>query len=172
MKVFEIFNRYIKRIIKSNLFRLTSIYTLSNVIGVAIPFFLLPILTRYLTPYDYGILSMYSTLYSFLLPFAAFSSTYFIFNIWFKESILEIKKINYNIMILNFISFFVILFILYVFSGIIFTYTHLNFIWLFFMSVNIFFDNILNFLVNVYRMYNSVWNFVFFSIGRSLLLFF
>lgn len=170
--MYKIFNKYIERIIKSNLFKLASIYTLSNIIAVAIPFFLLPILTRYLTPYDYGILSMYSTLYSFLLPLAAFSSTYFIFNIWFKEDPIKIKKINYNIMLLNFISFFVILFILYIFKDIILDYTHLSFIWLFFMSVNIFFDNILNFLVNIYRMDNKVWNFAFLNIGRSLLLFF
>lgn len=170
--MYKIFNKYIERVIKSNLFKLVSIYTFSNIIGVVIPFLLLPILTRYLSPYDYGLLSMYSTLYSFLIPLAAFSSTYFIFNIWFKEELIQIKKINSNIMLLNFISFFVILSILYIFKGIILDYTHLSFIWLFFLSVNIFFDNILNFLVNIYRMDNKVWNFVFLNISRSLLLFF
>ncbi|MGC8734919.1 MAG: lipopolysaccharide biosynthesis protein [bacterium] len=163
---------YINRVFKSNLFKLTSIYTIANVIGVVIPFFLLPILTRYLTPYDYGILSMYSTLYSFLAQLAAFSSNSYIFTIWFKENLDLIKKINFNIILLNIISFFVIFFILYLFKSIIFNYTHLSLFWLFLLSINIFFDNIINFIVGIYRMENKVWNFVSFSIIRSLILFF
>ncbi|MGB9639100.1 MAG: lipopolysaccharide biosynthesis protein [bacterium] len=163
---------YINRVFKSNLFKLSSIYTIANVIGVVIPFFLLPILTRYLTPYDYGILSMYSTLYSFLAQLAAFSSNSYIFTIWFKENLDLIKKINFNIILLNIISFFVIFFILYLFKSIIFNYTHLSLFWLFLLSINIFFDNIINFIVGIYRMENKVWNFVSFSIIRSLILFF
>ncbi|MGC8816081.1 MAG: lipopolysaccharide biosynthesis protein [bacterium] len=163
---------YINRVFKSNLFKLSSIYTIANVIGVVIPFLLLPILTRYLTPYDYGILSMYSTLYSFLAQLAAFSSNSYIFTIWFKENLDLIKKINFNIILLNIISFFVIFFILYLFKSIIFNYTHLSLFWLFLLSINIFFDNIINFIVGIYRMENKVWNFVSFSIIRSLILFF
>lgn len=39
-----------------------AIYTLANVAGSAVPFLLLPLLTRILSPAEYGIVSMYSTL--------------------------------------------------------------------------------------------------------------
>lgn len=39
-----------------------AIYTLANVASSAVPFLLLPLLTRVLTPEEYGIVSMYSTL--------------------------------------------------------------------------------------------------------------
>ena len=57
------------KIIKSSLFKTSSIYTLANILNSAIPFFLLPILTVYLTPTDYGIVSMFAVLLGLLLPF-------------------------------------------------------------------------------------------------------
>jgi len=170
--MFNIFIKYTNRILGSNLFKLISIYTVSNIINVSIPFFLLPILTRYLTPYDYGIFSMYSILYSFFIQLAAFSALYFPFNIWFKEDILKIKKINFNVILLNFLSFFTILFILYILKDLIFLYSKLTFIWLFIMAINIFFDSFINFIVNIYRMEDKVWNFVYFNVFRSFLVFF
>ncbi len=58
-----------KRILNSSLFKTSGIYTLANIINKAIPFFLLPILTVYLTPTDYGIVSMFGVLTGFLAPF-------------------------------------------------------------------------------------------------------
>ena len=37
-----------------------AIYSLTNIINAAIPFFLLPILTRVLSPDGYGVISMYN----------------------------------------------------------------------------------------------------------------
>lgn len=45
------------------------IYTLSNVLNAAIPFLLLPVLTRHLSPADYGILTNYNALINLLIPF-------------------------------------------------------------------------------------------------------
>ena len=57
----------------SNLFKTASIYTISKFINSAIPFFLLPILTRYLTAEEYGKLSMFNATVSFLIPFVGMS---------------------------------------------------------------------------------------------------
>jgi O-antigen/teichoic acid export membrane protein len=65
--------KMIDKIIKSSLFKNTGVYTLTNIINSAIPFFLLPILTRYLSPEDYGIVSMFSLLITFTSPFVGLS---------------------------------------------------------------------------------------------------
>lgn len=49
-----------------NLFRALSIYTMSSLLGRAVPFFLLPIMTKYLTPGEYGEVSIYIVLVTFL----------------------------------------------------------------------------------------------------------
>ena len=50
-----------------------SVFTLASMINAAIPFFLLPILTRYLSPSDYGIVAMFQILTALVLPFVGLS---------------------------------------------------------------------------------------------------
>lgn len=57
------------KIIQSSLVRSAGIYTFSNIVNASIPFLLLPILTRYLSPSDYGILTMFQTLAGIITPF-------------------------------------------------------------------------------------------------------
>jgi len=61
------------KLTKNSLFQNIGIYTLTSIINAAIPFFLLPILTRYLTPEDYGIVSMFTLLATFVTPFIGLS---------------------------------------------------------------------------------------------------
>lgn len=59
----------LKKFTGSSLFRSAGSYTLSNIINSAIPFLLMPVLTRYLTPTDYGIIAMFQVLIGFIAPF-------------------------------------------------------------------------------------------------------
>ena len=54
--------------IKSKLVKTLGIYTLSNLIDKAIPFLLLPFLTRFLTKAEYGLLANYQSILQFVLP--------------------------------------------------------------------------------------------------------
>ena len=49
----------VSEIIKSKIFRHSSVYILSEVVQRGIPFFLLPVLTRYLSTADYGIIATF-----------------------------------------------------------------------------------------------------------------
>ncbi len=53
------------------LLRQAGIYTVSNIIIRAIPFLLLPVLTRYLSPADYGIVSMFFLTVVLIEPFVS-----------------------------------------------------------------------------------------------------
>lgn len=59
----------IKRILDSSLFKDVGIYAFFSMLNSAIPFFLLPVLTRYLSPEDYGILAMFAVLVGICRPF-------------------------------------------------------------------------------------------------------
>ena len=58
----------------SSLFVNAGIYTFSNLLNRAIPFLLLPVLTRFLTPQDYGIVAMFAILVSVLIPLIGVNS--------------------------------------------------------------------------------------------------
>ncbi|QWB95435.1 oligosaccharide flippase family protein [Mycoplasmatota bacterium] len=59
--------RKIKVLLETSLFKTATIFTGANIISKSIPFLLLPILTRYLTPADYGIVSMFALVVSVLV---------------------------------------------------------------------------------------------------------
>lgn len=63
----------IKELLSSKLVKSTGIYTIAKVINSCIPFFLLPIMTAYLTPSDYGVISMITTVVAFVTPFVTLS---------------------------------------------------------------------------------------------------
>lgn len=54
---------------KYKFIRTAQIYTFANILNAAIPFLLIPILTRYLTPADYGIVAMFGVLLNLVAPF-------------------------------------------------------------------------------------------------------
>lgn len=58
---------------EGDLLKNSAIYLLSNILNAAIPFFLLPVLTRYLTPAEYGVVAMFQVLLVFLAAFTGLS---------------------------------------------------------------------------------------------------
>lgn len=58
----------LKKLVNSTLVKHSGIYTISNIINASIPFLLLPVLTRYLSTSDYGIIATFQTLIAFFIP--------------------------------------------------------------------------------------------------------
>src|SRR5690554_439730 len=82
----------VNTIIKSKLFKSAGIYTMTNVINKSIPFFLLPVLTRYLSPTDYGIVSMFGVLVSFVTPFTGLNVHGAIARMYYEKDTVDIKE--------------------------------------------------------------------------------
>ena len=59
--------------IRSTLFADSAIYLSANVLKAAVPFLLLPIITAYLLPSDYGVFAIYSVLVNLVVPFSGLS---------------------------------------------------------------------------------------------------
>src|SRR5437763_7858501 len=60
------------------LFRTFSIYTIVGFLNAGVGFLLLPVLTRYLTPADYGIISLVNTYVLILMPIVGLCTSSFI----------------------------------------------------------------------------------------------
>ena len=59
--------------LNTTLFKTAAVYTISNLTNAAIPFFLLPILTRVLPPSEYGLLAMFHAFLGILAAFTGLS---------------------------------------------------------------------------------------------------
>lgn len=53
-----------------------SVYAFTGIAAAAIPLVLLPVLTRYLSPFDYGVVAMFSTLTRFIVPLVSLGTPY------------------------------------------------------------------------------------------------
>jgi len=71
---------------EKKIFKNAFIYTLAEVINKAVPFLLLPILTRYLTPSDFGVLATFTTFLSVLTVFVGLNMASAISISFFKMS--------------------------------------------------------------------------------------
>ncbi len=107
--IFNSFN--LPYIFKHKLFKNTFIYTGSSVINKAIPFFLLPIMTRYLTPTDYGIVATFNVLLAMVAVFVGLSMNGAISVNFFKLNKEELKKYVGNVFFILFTSFILVYFI-------------------------------------------------------------
>lgn len=109
----------IKSILKSKLARTAGIYTITNVINSAIPFFLLPILTRYLSPADYGIVSMFGVLVSFIAPFTGLSINGAIARMYYEKDTIDIREYITNCIYILLTSTSLVAIFFYLFAGLI-----------------------------------------------------
>lgn len=109
----------IKKIINNSLIKNTGIYTLTSILNSAIPFFMLPILTRYLTPKDYGIVSMFSLLTTFVIPFIGLNLNGAIARQYYNREEINLWEYVGNCFIILLINSLLVGIVFYLFSSFI-----------------------------------------------------
>ena len=89
-----------------------SLYTFVGVIGAGINFFIMPILTRYVLPADYGLLALFNTYITILIPLVSVSA-YSLLNVeYFKQKNKEIFASQFtSIQVIPFFTTVVLAFI-------------------------------------------------------------
>ena len=92
-------------ILNHKLFRNSFVYTSSNVIRGAIPFLLLPVLTRYLTPTDYGTVATFQVLLAVTIVFVNLNMNGAVAVNFFKIEKQELEIYIGNVVFILFISF-------------------------------------------------------------------
>lgn len=103
-------------IIQGRLFRSTSVYLGSSFLNALVPFLLLPVLTRYLTPVDYGIVTMFTVMIGFVSPFVGLSAHGALYRQYFELDREQMKIYVANILAILLFSFCVVSVIFFVFS--------------------------------------------------------
>lgn len=77
----------IQKLRYTKLFQNAGIYTCGHVLNAAIPFMLMPVLTRYLTPDDYGITAMLTVLMGIYTPFVGLNLPGYVSVSYFKSNL-------------------------------------------------------------------------------------
>lgn len=109
-------------LLKSTLAKSFGVYTFARVINACIPFLLLPIMTTYLTPTDYGIISMAVTVAAFVMPFVTLRvEDAVVRRFYYKDD--DISVYIGNSVFIVFVMCAIVTLIVSSFNGIIYKYT-------------------------------------------------
>ncbi|WP_421716479.1 lipopolysaccharide biosynthesis protein [Arcobacter arenosus] len=114
------------------LFKNALIYTLTDVINKAIPFLLLPILTHYLSPADYGIVALYAAFIAILSVFIFVNMDNALNIAFYKISFSELRIYNANVIMIALGISISIAIIILTFYGQIYKLVPLQMFWLLF----------------------------------------
>jgi O-antigen/teichoic acid export membrane protein len=107
--------------------RKSFIYTISNISLAAIPFFLLPILTRYLSPEEYGHIAMFNLLIAIFIIFISLNSQSAIMVNFFRRDEFNISNYIGNALILVIISIICTFILVFSFKNYISYYSNLSY---------------------------------------------
>jgi O-antigen/teichoic acid export membrane protein len=106
----------IKKIINSTLFKNAGTYTITSIINSAIPFLLMPVLTRYMSPSDYGLVAMFAVLVGFVSPFTGLSIHGAIQRQFYERERIDLPAYIFNCILILICSSAFVFFIFFIFS--------------------------------------------------------
>jgi len=155
-------------ILNSSIFKASGIYTLSSIINATIPFLLLPLLTRYLSPEEYGIVSMYTLLLSITSVFMGLSVHGAINRAYFDEKINDHKEYVWNSLIILFISSSFTFLLYNLLANYISKFTGVPISWIWTVVLVSFFQFVINCLLAIYQAQLLAFKYSKIQIGQSL----
>ena len=144
----------IKRILDSNLFKSAFVYGISSAINGALPFLLLPILTRFLSPEDYGLVTVFTTLISFYNVFIGLNVNGAVFNkFFFLKNNPNHNFSDYisNVVLLLISTTLLVLILTFLFLPQIISFTQLPPSWIFIAASTSFFQYLILIRLAVYQ---------------------
>lgn len=158
----------IRRIKNIKFLGVFSIYMGSSLLNAAIPFLLLPIFTYYLSPSDFGEISMFSVLGGFIMPFIGFSSLGVISREYFNLDKLLFGQYLGNIFNALFVSIIPISIVLYFCSDIISKLTGLSITNIWLCMVFSLFTYLLNSILIIWQVQSKAKEYGFFQVGQTI----
>lgn len=119
----------VKQIWQSSLFRASGIYTIASFTNAAIPFLLLPVLTKYLSHSDFGVVAMFITYTGFLMPLVGINMEGAIARKYYSDRE-HIAIYTGNCLLLSAVSFTLIIVLSFLFNDQLVHYTGIDGGWL------------------------------------------
>lgn len=152
----------------SSLIKSSGIYTIASLLNASIPFLLIPLLTKYLSPADFGLVIMFSTITTIMTPFVGLSMEGVIARKYYCEkNNIPIYLGNCIIMSISF-SLLVFLFC-FIFKDVIFAYTSVPPEWILLCVLYCFSQFIVSLRLTLYQVKVRPLNYGLIQISQSIL---
>ena len=151
-----------------NIIRSLGIYTLSNILNAAIPFLLLPILTNYLSPSDYGVLSNFGALVNIMIPLVGINLMASVQVQYLKDEVDNQSYLSSGFRLalgLTLLFSVILLFSANILADLIGVPPE----FLYVVAIYALFNTVVEVLLAIWRMEDKAFNYGLFRIGRTML---
>jgi O-antigen/teichoic acid export membrane protein len=160
-------NLFLKKL-RDKLFKGFAIYLGSSIINKAIPFLLLPILTRYLSTEEYGILAIYQVMISFGMPIVGMNMQNNITRNFFSKSKEFVARMVFNLLVVLTVSsalFFLLITVYLLLGGTQFSIPER---WLYLLPIIAFMNMVNSFNLTILRNRKRAAEYGGFEISRTI----
>jgi len=154
---------------KNKLFSNYAIYLGANLIGSAIPFLFLPILTRYLSPTDYGIVATFQILLFIFTILVGLNIHGVLSRTYFDLDSQKLKQLNFNLILISLASFLIIVASIEVLIKFNFTPPELPNQWLFIIALTALLEVWSNLILALWRVQEKPLQFGKFQISKIII---
>lgn len=151
------------------LIRSAGIYTGSNILTSAIPFLLLPILTRVLSPADYGIVAMFGIMVSIFAAFTGLGAQGAIEVRYFERERFDLPRYVTSCLLILFVSLVTLSFFAYLFKPTLELLSGVPANWLLVAVLVAAMQFIVLLRLSLWQVSNRVWKYGAMQIGQSAL---
>jgi len=134
-----------------NFFKSLSIYTTTSVLNSAIPFFLLPILTNYLTVEEYGLLAIIQIFIIFTIPFVSINIQSTLQLEYHELKTDEFALWVSSVLIIPLITIFMVLFFFFLFESFIFNFLNVSLVWILLVPLIAFMQVVPQTILSIYK---------------------
>lgn len=151
------------------LMRSASIYTGSNILTSAIPFLLLPILTRVLTPADYGIVAMFGIMVSIFAAFTGLGAQGAVEVRYFEQERIDFPSYVAGCLLILLVSTLLVLLCTYLFNGVLESFSSVPGNWLLVAVLVAAMQFIVLLRLSLWQVSKQAWKYGAMQIGQSAL---
>jgi len=152
----------------NSLIKNAGVYTISTVINSAIPFFLIPVLTRYFTPEQYGLISMHTLILAFVTPFIGFNTNNSVGRLYYTSTKEELSEYIGNCFVVLLLSFILTSLVFFFLQNILSKNTFLSPIWVWSTIIIAITQFIIVFPLSLWQVENKSITFGVFQISSTL----
>lgn len=167
MSISIIQSRFIRKISSSSVIRNSFIYVFCDGLNKAIPFLLLPFITHYLTPADYGIVTNYNVLVQIISVFACSCTAAALPVMYAKLDKNEIKHYVSNMIFLNTAANAICVLVVLPIHQLIEETLSISFVYQLSVLVLVWFSGITNLNMLLWRCEEKPWGFGIYQISQS-----
>jgi O-antigen/teichoic acid export membrane protein len=160
---------FFQRLLSHELLQKGGVYLVGNLLNKSIPFLMIPIMTRYLSPEGYGQVSTFQALYGIALALISVSINSSIGLYYFNLRALEFRKYIFNSLVTSFVFFLLYTFFVFIFSSWLTSVMPFSLKWLYILGLYVFVNNVVELLLALFRAQKKPYSFIKLEIFRTIL---